>query len=956
MLDAVPSPRAGRPLNFRAMTNTDTPVASAFNDAYVDEAYERFQQDPTSVDASWHQLFRFAQRLTDASGDGGMGAGSAVADLAVLRSVAGAAGLVAAIRQHGHMAVAIDPLGSPPPGAAELAPEFHGVSEAVLAGVPARALGFAHSGSAADAVRRLRAAYSSNLGIEFEHLRSEEERRWFRDTLEGDGFQRSLTADEKVALLDRLAEVDGLETFLELAYKGTKRFSIEGTDALVPMLDAAIAEASKHGARTVAISMAHRGRLNVLAHILDKPYATIFEEFEEKHAQASAGSGTGDVKYHLGARGKRTLADGSRCEVLLVPNPSHLEVVNPILNGVARALQRTGEGAAVAFDEASVVPVCIHGDAAFPGEGVVAETFNMSRLRGYRVGGVLHLIVNNQVGFTTDPHDARSTHYASDLAKGFEVPVIHVNGDDAEGCVVAVRLAVAYRAKFKKDVVVDLVGYRRHGHNETDEPAITQPLLYTQVRPHPRPVDVWGARIARDGATPEDRSVAAKKSVRERLAKLHDEFRAGTGSSGGLDEDRAVGSSAPAESATAVSEDLLRTLNEQLTRLPDGFTAQRSPAAGLAKRKASIAEAGGIEMGHAEALALGSLLMEGVGVRLTGQDAERGTFNQRQAVLHDVNSGMEHVPLKALEGARALCEIYNSPLSETAVMGFDYGFSTIARDALTLWEAQYGDFVNVAQPIIDQFLAADRVKWGQDSGLVLLLPHGYEGQGPEHSSARLERFLLLCAEDNLSVTYPTTAAQYFHLLRRQARCQPRRPLVVMTGKSLLRLAAGTSRLTDLAAGTFTPLIDDTAAQPAAVQRVIFCSGKMFYHLQDARGDAPVAIVRVEELYPWPGAQIAAALARYPTDAAIVWAQEEPRNMGAWTHAWPLLRAAAGEREIEYVGRPERASPAEGFKSAHDVEQARIVGEAVNGSAGGKSAKAPVSPPPPRKKKARQGTR
>jgi 2-oxoglutarate dehydrogenase E1 component len=903
-----------------------------YNDGYVAEAYEAYRRDPSLVDESWRQFFRFAEQLGGGAprpADGG----ATIADASVLRSAAGAAALVAAIRQFGHRAVRIDPLGSEPASAPELEPAFHGITEADLARVPGSAIGFEGCATAAEAIQILRERYASAIGYEFEHLADDEERRWLRQTIERGERARGLTPEEKRAMLARLCEVDGLETFLELAYKGKKRFSIEGTDALVPMLDLVISESARRGAREVAISMAHRGRLNVLAHILDKPYATIFEEFEEKRADTNAADTTGDVKYHLGARATKRTEEGE-ATVLLVPNPSHLEVVNPVLNGVARARQRQAPpGGGATFDEGSVVPVCIHGDAAFPGEGVVAETFNLSRLRGYRVGGVVHIIVNNQVGFTTDPIDSRSTYYASDLAKGFDAPVLHVNADDPEACVAAVRVAARYREKFRKDVVVDLVGYRRFGHNETDEPAITQPLLYKAIRAHKRPYEVYGERLVREGVLTEADVKAAAQLVRERLQRVHDEFQRGGSAAPRHEPESTESAPPPPPLATAVPLDALRRLNDGLTRLPDGFTPQRAPQSEVNKRRAALAaEDGRVEYGHAESLAFATLAAEGVSVRLTGQDAERGTFAHRMAVLHDVNTGAEYSPLANLDGATGTIEIYNSPLSETAVMGFEYGYSVEEPGTLTLWEAQYGDFVNVGQPIIDQFMVADRAKWGQDSGLVLLLPHGYEGQGPEHSSARLERFLQMCAEGNMNVVYPSTAAQHFHLLRRQAHRDPRRPLVVMTPKSLLRRREATSPVSELVGGRFMPVIDDAAATPAEVRRLVFCTGKMFHDLADVRAKsaAPhVALVRVEELYPWPHAELQAVLERYTGVAEVVWAQEEPRNMGAWSYAEPRLRALVGSQlGVRYVGRADRASPAEGYNSAHQVEQARIVAEAL----------------------------
>ena len=900
------------------------PITSVYNDGYIAEVYEAYRRDPASVDESWRQFFRFAEQL------GGLDRSTTTvaADPVYLRKVAGAAALVDAIRQYGHLAVQLDPLGSPPPGAAELTPEFHGITAADLQLVPALALGF-DVGTGADVTSRLRDLYSSTMGFEFAHLGEEAEREWFRETIEHERLARYLTPEEKRAVLRRLTEVDGLERFIGRAWVNMKRFSIEGTDALVPMLDVLIEDAGHAGTRDVVIAMAHRGRINVLTHILGKPYATVFGEFDGRHAAASAESETGDVKYHLGARTERKLADGQTVGVQLVPNPSHLEVVNPVVTGLARALQRValGERLTGEFDSATVTPVLVHGDAAFPGEGIVAESLNLSRLRGYTVGGSLHIIVNNQVGFTTDPTDARSTHYASDLAKGFEIPIVHVNADDLEACIAAVRLGVAYRTKFNKDFLIDLVGYRRHGHNEGDEPTFTQPTLYATIKAHPTPRQVWGERLVREGVVTAEDVQATEREVAKELEEIYDESKKVKTEEFEIEHTKA----APTVVETAVRAEQLVALNEQLLAWPTGFSAHPRLAKQLERRRDAMGEEGGIDWGHAESLAFASLLAEGTSVRMSGQDAERGTFSHRHAVLHDPNTGQTFTPLQHLPNARGHLEIYNSPLSETGVLGFEYGYSTAADDTLVLWEAQFGDFVNVAQPIIDQFIAADRAKWAQDSGVVMLLPHGYEGQGPEHSSARLERFLQLCADGNLTVAYPSTPAQYFHILRRQAKSDSRRPLILMQPKSLLRLPQAASRLDDLVNGRFASVIDDQSIgdRREDVQRVVFCTGKLFYDLNAKERPANVAIARVEELYPWPAEQISRVVDLYRNVTEVVWAQEEPKNMGAWTYVWPRLRACTGNAMlIRYIGRPERASPAEGYVASHQEEQARIVADAL----------------------------
>ncbi|MDB4871542.1 MAG: sucA [Gemmatimonadales bacterium] len=906
------------------------PITGVFNDGYISEAYEAYRRDPASVDESWRQFFRFAESLGGTlPPTAGKAPAAARVDSDLLRKVAGAAKLVDAIRNFGHLAVPLDPLGTPPAGTPELTPGFHGLGEQDLQRIPAEALGGDEGATAADVVAQLRELYSSRIGFEIAHLGNVEEREWLREEIESGRLNAPLSEGDKRAVLQRLTEVDGLERFLGRAYQGYKRFSIEGGDILVPMLDVAIEAAATHGTREIDLAMAHRGRINVLAHTLGKPYATIFEEFEGKHATTNAVSETGDVKYHLGAHGTRKTANGAEVDIVLIPNPSHLEVVNPVLEGVARARQVMAGGGT--RDESAVLPVCVHGDAAFPGEGVVAETFNLSGLEGFRTGGTLHIIVNNQVGFTTDPIDGRSTHYASDLAKGFEVPIIHVNADDAESCVHVTRLGIEYRAKFGKDFLIDVVGYRRHGHNETDEPSFTQPELYKKIRSHPSPREVWGSRLVAEGLVSDadvkkldadaaanfDRIQTAMKS-----GEIHPpEHRAPK-------EGEADLSAASAD--TGVDAGLLRALNERLLKWPSTLKPNPRLAKTLARRADAMGDAGGIDWGHAEALAFASLITDGTSIRLTGQDAERATFSHRQAVLHDADSGEVYVPLAHVaDGANhGRFEIYNSPLSEMAVLGFEYGYSTAAEDTLVLWEAQYGDFVNVAQPIIDQFIAADRAKWGQDSSVVLLLPHGYEGQGPEHSSARLERFLQLCAEGNQRVAYPSTPAQYFHILRRQAALTERRPLILMQPKSLLRMPEAASKLSELTSGQFRPVIDDPVASQArqANTRRVFCTGKIYYDLAVKR--APhVAIVRIEELYPWPGNQVAQIVDLYPAIEEVIWAQEEPKNQGAWQYVAPRLRMSTGNAlPTRYIGRPDRASPAEGYAEVHKKEQERIVNE------------------------------
>lgn len=897
-------------------------ITSVFNDGYVAEAYDAYRRDPSAVDESWRQFFRFAEQLGGASG-GASGASTSGISVETLRAAAGAAALLDAIRAYGHLAVNIDPLGSTPAGSSELTLESHGVTEAQLASIPGSALG-TRDATAADATARLRSLYSSTIGFEFEHLGSFEERKWVRDAVESGTYHQDLSAAEKTQVLKRLTEVDALERFLGRAYQGYKRFSIEGSDALVVMLDEIIALAALAGSREVAMAMAHRGRINVLTHVLGKSYATIFDEFDGKHPDGAVDT-SGDVKYHQGADGAREIG-GRQIALTLVPNPSHLEFVNSVLEGVARAKQRTAKGTQ---DEAAVIPVCVHGDAAFTGEGIVTETMNLSLLEGFRTGGTIHIIVNNQIGFTADPDEARSTRYASDPAKGYDIPVLHVNGDDALACIQAVRFAMAYRATFAKDVVVDLVSYRRHGHNETDEPAFTQPVLYAKIRAHKTPREVWGERLVAEGVITSDEMQAVEKEIMSNLERIQ---------AGPRTVAAVTPASSPSEPAsvqpTAVNASILQSLNESMLVWPDGFKANSRVARTLMRRREAMGDAGGIDWGHAEALALGSLLLEGKSVRLTGQDVERGTFSHRQDVLHDADTGETYTPLQHIDSATGRIEVFNSPLSETAVLGFEYGFSVTVDDTLVMWEAQYGDFANVAQTVVDQFISSGRAKWGQQSSVTLLLPHGYEGGGPEHSSARMERYLQLCAEGNMRVAYPSTPAQYFHIVRRQAHGAERRPLILMQPKSLLRLPEAASKLSELAGGSFHAVIDDAAVmqQRESVKRIVFCTGKIYYDILEKRkksGGEGVALVRVEELYPWPHEEIAAVVDSYPAIEDVVWAQEEPKNMGAWTFVWPRLRVSTGNAiTIRYIGRAERASPAEGYAEPHKAEQERIVSDVL----------------------------
>ncbi|HET6778535.1 MAG TPA: multifunctional oxoglutarate decarboxylase/oxoglutarate dehydrogenase thiamine pyrophosphate-binding subunit/dihydrolipoyllysine-residue succinyltransferase subunit, partial [Gemmatimonadales bacterium] len=863
----------------------------------------------------------------------------------MLSHVAAAMALIKAFRMHGHLAARLDPLGTDPIGDPALDPAPLGLTPEVMASIPSKVLRIAVPGATlAESLPFLQATYCGTMAYEIEHISTHEERVWLREKIESGAYRQPLSRAEQRALLQRLTQVEALERFLHKAYLGQKRFSIEGVDMLVPMLDLTIESAAETGARDVVIGMAHRGRLNVLAHTVGRPYETIFAEFEGGR-QVEGGhptpeGGTGDVKYHHGAEGAYKTARGKAITVSLSPNPSHLEYVSPVVDGRARAKQTQRRGREPHHDPTAALPVAIHGDAAFAGQGVVAETLNLGALQGYRTGGTLHVITNNQVGFTTDMEDARSTRYASDLAKGYDIPIIHVNADDAEACLSAVRLAMAYRDSFHQDVVIDLVGYRRHGHNEGDEPAYTQPLMYDRIKNLPSVREQYARTLIEAGAITEAEAASEAEQAYQRLVDIQQAFKSSMART--QTQERQVRLSGPGQEVeTALNPEFLRALNDQLHSWPEGFAVHPKLRKQLERRRSALGADGGIEWAHAEALALGSLLTEGVPVRLTGQDTERGTFSQRHLVLHDVNTGTTMAPIRSLPGALAPMELHNSPLSEMGTLGFEYGYSVAAPETLVLWEAQFGDFINAAQVIVDQFIAAGLAKWGLTTRLTLLLPHGYEGQGPEHSSARMARFLHLAAEGNIRVVNCTTPAQYFHLLRRQAKRSRQRPLILFTPKSLLRHPLATSRLEDLSSGQFRPVIDDKfyAENPDRARRVLMCTGKVYYDLlpeADKLGADRPAIIRLEQLYTFPWNELREVLPRYSKASELIWVQEEPLNTGAWRYLEAKLRELLSEghpMELHYVGRPERASPAEGYPAAHLAEQSRIIREALGGGTG-----------------------
>ncbi len=858
---------------------------------------------------------------------------SAPAEDDLIGGVAAAMALVKAHRMHGHLAARIDPLGSEPIGDPALDPLRlePKLTPELQARIPASVLRVHVAGETlAEALPRLKETYCGSMGYELEHIGDHEQRVWLRKAIESWRFRTPLAPDEQKRLYARLCEVEGMERYLRRAFLGQKQFSLEGLDVLIPMLDESLELAAEAGAREVVIGMAHRGRLNVLAHTIGLPYEQIIREFEGERAievvAADAESGTGDVKYHLGAEGFRATQNGGKVAVTLAANPSHLEAVDPVVEGMTRAVQTDRASRVGSYDPSAAMPVLLHGDAAFAGQGIVAETLNLYALEGYSTGGTLHVITNNQVGFTTDPAQGRSTRYSSDLAKGFDTPIVHVNADDPEAAISSVRLALAYRARFGHDVVIDLVGYRRFGHNEQDEPAYTQPIMAGQIEAHATVRELYGRKLVDEGVLTAEEAEAMFAEVDERLHQAHDRLRASFGQEiPAKSHDEAVPRETASSVDTGVKRKRLRKLNEQLAEVPKGFTVNPKLARQLERRTAAL-EDGGIEWGHAEALAFATLLREGIPIRLTGQDTERGTFSHRHLVLHDAVTGEIEIPMQRLKGNRASFEVYNSPLSEYSCVGFEYGYSTAAPEALVLWEAQFGDFANGAQTIIDQFISSGLAKWRQTSRLTLLLPHGYEGNGPEHSSARLERFLQLTAQENIRIANPTTAAQYFHLLRKQALDPVARPLIVMTPKGLLRLKDASSSLDDLAHGKFKPLIDASVPDKSHIRRLVLCSGKVYYDIvghELAVEANEIAVARLEQLYPFPVEATRDLIRSYPELDEIVWAQEEPQNMGAWRTIRHRLEEAAAGLPVRYVGRPWRASTAEGYPTAHTLEQERI---------------------------------
>ncbi|MGV9339140.1 multifunctional oxoglutarate decarboxylase/oxoglutarate dehydrogenase thiamine pyrophosphate-binding subunit/dihydrolipoyllysine-residue succinyltransferase subunit [Streptomyces sp. NPDC003688] len=776
----------------------------------------------------------------------------------------------------------------------------------------------------------LRDSYCRTIGIEFMHIQDPKQRKWIQDRVERPHSKPE--REEQLRILRRLNAAEAFETFLQTKYVGQKRFSLEGGESVIPLLDAVIDSAAESRLDEVIIGMAHRGRLNILANIVGKSYAQIFREFEGNLDPKSM-HGSGDVKYHLGAEGTFTGLDGEQIAVSLVANPSHLEAVDPVLEGVARAKQDIINKGGTDF---TVLPVAIHGDAAFAGQGVVAETLNMSQLRGYRTGGTVHIVINNQVGFTAAPESSRSSMYATDVARMIEAPIFHVNGDDPEAVVRVARLAFEFRQAFNKDVVIDLICYRRRGHNESDNPAFTQPLMYDLIDKKRSVRKLYTESLIGRGDITLEEAEQALQDYQGQLEKVFTEVREATAQPA-QGESQAPSDNFPVAVPTAISAETVKRIVESQIDIPDHITAHPRLLPQL-QRRATMVEDGTIDWGMGETLAIGSLLLEGTPVRLSGQDSQRGTFGQRHAVLIDRRTGEEYTPLQYLSEDQARLNVYNSLLSEYAAMGFEYGYSLARPDALVMWEAQFGDFVNGAQTVVDEFISSAEQKWNQTSGVTLLLPHGYEGQGPDHSSARPERFLQLCAQNNMTVAMPTLPSNYFHLLRWQVHNPDHKPLIVFTPKSMLRLKAAASKAEEFTSGEFRPVIGDASVDPAAVKKVVFCAGKVYYDLEAERvkrGDTETAIIRIERLYPLPGAELQAEVNKYPNAEKYIWAQEEPANQGAWPFiALNLIDhldlavgadVPAGER-LRRISRPHGSSPAVGSAKRHQAEQEQLVRE------------------------------
>jgi 2-oxoglutarate dehydrogenase E1 component len=922
------------------------------NLAYILGQYEQYSKDPESVDSALKELFEEWGSPTEELFNKEE---TTVASINDLRKVISAEKLVQYIRTYGHQYANLNPLAKKE----STLPDFtkYDLSEDDLRQIPADIIWDGSSNNiqtALDVIHHLQRVYTESLAFEFSHVHQQEEREWLYSKIESQSFHPDFSTEKRKKLLNRLMEVDEFEKFLQRTFTGQKRFSIEGVDMLVPMVDELITLSNQGGVRHVMMGMAHRGRLNVLAHVLGKPYEKIFSEFHHstnKEAVPSEGSmginygWTGDVKYHLGGNRDIDGNDTLHTRLTLANNPSHLEFVNPVVEGFARAVQEDRSKAGYPIlDTAKALALLIHGDAAFPGEGVVTETLNLSQLTGYRTGGTIHIIANNQLGFTTHHYDSRSTAYSSDPAKGFEIPIIHVNADDPEACLAAIHLAFEYRTRFQKDFLIDLIGYRRFGHNEMDDPTVTQPLMYEIIQNHSPIRDQYAKNLNSANQISQEVMEQWEEEIRQKLQVAYQKMQSDTDLL--LEElvnPSGSGVELPADIHTGVPIESLQAINQSLLERPDTFTPYPKLERMLSRRLNLLNEEEKVDWALAETLAFATILGDQTAIRFTGQDTERGTFAHRHLVLHDSKTGKSFCPLHTIPQAKAAFAIHNSPLSEASVLGFEYGYNFFAEKTLAIWEAQYGDFANAGQVIMDQFISAGRAKWRQKSSLVMLLPHGYEGQGPEHSSARLERYLQLAAENNMVVANMTSAAQYFHILRRQAAItgqEEARPLIIMAPKSLIRSKRTMSHRSELESGSFQVIKEETGLgkKKNQVKRLILCSGKIAIDLssevETISSESPgkmdwLHIVRVEQLYPFPHEELTAIIQKFKNIQEVVWVQEEPKNMGAWTYMEPRIRELLPTKtSIRYIGRPERSSPATGKSNVHDREQQQILTDAL----------------------------
>jgi 2-oxoglutarate dehydrogenase E1 component len=900
------------------------------NLAYMLGLRERYRTDPDSLDEATRAYF---ERLEEAE------TGPAQLQVSDLRTVIATANLAQAIRSHGYLAADLNPLfkltGDP-----TLTAGYHQLREEDLAKLPAGIINLPNpegASNALEAITALREIYSGTIGFDYAHVHSPEERDWLHRAAETGRFRDAAQDMNETKLLERLTQVEAFELFLHRLYPGKTRFSIEGLDMMLPMLDEVIDSAAHARVCVIFIGMAHRGRLNVLAHILNKPYSQILAEFSDPQGRATTWDElgwTGDVKYHMG--GYRSPRQNNEFDLVvhMPPNPSHLEQIDPVIQGMARAANTAVDrpGAPRYFHNASL-PILIHGDASFAGQGIVAETLNLSRIPGYTASGTIHIIANNQLGFTAIDPELRSSLHASDMAVGFEMPVIHVNADDPYACIEAARTAFAYRHKFHKDFVINLIGYRRHGHNEGDEPRFTQPVMYQKVDSHPTVRQIWASRLEQEKVIEPGHADTLLQGFMKQLQEENEK----------LDAEKSLFEPVPPAPPRGAAQKVktgiplkrVKELNQSLLHFPEGFKLNPKLVRAIERRQSSINKtADKVDWATAEDIAFASILQDGVAIRLTGQDSARGTFSQRHAAFYDSRTNKAHIPLQALPQAQASFEVLNSPLSEAGAIGFEIGYNVQSPERLVIWEAQYGDFINNAQGVIDEFLVSGRAKWGLTPSLVLLLPHGNEGMGPDHSSGRIERFLGLAAETNMRVAYPSTAAQYFHLLRRQAmllKTDPL-PLIVFTPKGLLRHALTASTVAELVDGSWQPLIDDTEIDmPGDIKSLILCSGRIYVDLvsHPLRKEATdLAIARMEQLYPLPKEGLEGLLERYSNLERLIWVQEEPLNMGAWNYLRPRLRQLVNDRyPLHYVGRPESSSPAEGSSTAYRGNQQALIEQA-----------------------------